>query len=643
MYWKFDPFKGALYLTGDMDGPASSVDNTLVRFDGTTGKRAQGSGIVVSDTNNMSGIGTIASGAHTMSGAGADISCVITSGSDSSFAGLYFTQPSRTAILGLASGPSTFFSSGEVAGDFAIRGASGKGINIGLGATKYAGMDSTGAWTFTSAAFSGTVTFASTISAGKATFTSTSRNQLSLATATAGVGVAISFGMEAGTGSGGLIGFAGSGADIGSGNTAGDLIIRNDTAGKAIKIASGATTVASFSSVGALSLLAGLSVAGISTFTGAINIPSTSYFIGNATNGFRFNNAADTDNLLTISNLGAVVIGATTGSGLDHIMQSNGSTSLSIVPASGSNSSVNFRSSSGANKWTLVHNAGASNAFEIYGGAAAGSLYGSIASTTGAWDLGPANFAGTHNFNAAVIIQNSTSDPQYTFAKSGSNKAAMYWQSDEFNFYGYGLLGVAGKFSTTTGGWTIGAAAGGAGSAHTMQAGTSDTLTLKSTAAGTRANLLFKVLTVDKAYIGVPQNAGELCADAVADDFVFRNNTASRGFWWTTTDGAKTANLTSAGAFDLQSGISTGGLGSSHRLKWKLLLTSTVANGLTASVAHGLTSTTFRSITGVYGSGSGVGGIIGDLGNIISYDGTNISVLNNTGSSAAFDIIVYYV
>jgi len=65
MYWKFDPFKGSLYLTGDMDGPASSTDNTLVRFDGTSGKRAQGSGIVVDDSNNISGIGTLASGAIT--------------------------------------------------------------------------------------------------------------------------------------------------------------------------------------------------------------------------------------------------------------------------------------------------------------------------------------------------------------------------------------------------------------------------------------------------------------------------------------------------------------------------------------------------------------------------------------------------
>lgn len=34
---------------GDVDGPASSVDNTLARYDGTTGKIIQGSGILVDD------------------------------------------------------------------------------------------------------------------------------------------------------------------------------------------------------------------------------------------------------------------------------------------------------------------------------------------------------------------------------------------------------------------------------------------------------------------------------------------------------------------------------------------------------------------------------------------------------------------
>src|ERR1043165_521220 len=39
--------------SGDVVGPSSSTDNTLVRFDSTTGKLIQGSGISVDDTNNV--------------------------------------------------------------------------------------------------------------------------------------------------------------------------------------------------------------------------------------------------------------------------------------------------------------------------------------------------------------------------------------------------------------------------------------------------------------------------------------------------------------------------------------------------------------------------------------------------------------
>jgi hypothetical protein len=46
---------------GDASGPASSVDNTLPRFDGTTGKLIQGSGVVVDDSNRV-GVGRTPSG-----------------------------------------------------------------------------------------------------------------------------------------------------------------------------------------------------------------------------------------------------------------------------------------------------------------------------------------------------------------------------------------------------------------------------------------------------------------------------------------------------------------------------------------------------------------------------------------------------
>lgn len=60
--------------TGDQDlstyvvGPASATDNTLPRYDSTTGKLIQGSGIAVDDSNNVSGMGTLSSGAITSTG-----------------------------------------------------------------------------------------------------------------------------------------------------------------------------------------------------------------------------------------------------------------------------------------------------------------------------------------------------------------------------------------------------------------------------------------------------------------------------------------------------------------------------------------------------------------------------------------------
>ena len=54
--------------TGDVVGPASATDNALARFDGTTGKLVQNSGIIVDGSNNVSGVGTLGCGAITTSG-----------------------------------------------------------------------------------------------------------------------------------------------------------------------------------------------------------------------------------------------------------------------------------------------------------------------------------------------------------------------------------------------------------------------------------------------------------------------------------------------------------------------------------------------------------------------------------------------
>ena len=56
---------------GDVVGPASATDNALVRFDGTTGKIIQNSGILINDSDAISGVTGI-----TMTGATATISAV---------------------------------------------------------------------------------------------------------------------------------------------------------------------------------------------------------------------------------------------------------------------------------------------------------------------------------------------------------------------------------------------------------------------------------------------------------------------------------------------------------------------------------------------------------------------------------------
>lgn len=62
MSLKFNPFTGTLdYVgtsgggggTGDFVGPSSSTDNAIVRFDGTTGKLGQNSGLTITDANRL--------------------------------------------------------------------------------------------------------------------------------------------------------------------------------------------------------------------------------------------------------------------------------------------------------------------------------------------------------------------------------------------------------------------------------------------------------------------------------------------------------------------------------------------------------------------------------------------------------------
>ncbi len=53
--------------SGDVVGPATSTDNAVARYDGTTGKLLQNSVVIVGDTGNTTGLGTVSSGEITSS------------------------------------------------------------------------------------------------------------------------------------------------------------------------------------------------------------------------------------------------------------------------------------------------------------------------------------------------------------------------------------------------------------------------------------------------------------------------------------------------------------------------------------------------------------------------------------------------
>ena len=66
---------GSAIASGDFSGPGSSTDNAVVRFDGTGGKTGQNSGLIVDDSNNVSGANsiTMADGKEIIFGSNDDI------------------------------------------------------------------------------------------------------------------------------------------------------------------------------------------------------------------------------------------------------------------------------------------------------------------------------------------------------------------------------------------------------------------------------------------------------------------------------------------------------------------------------------------------------------------------------------------
>jgi hypothetical protein len=58
-FWRGDGTWSTPAGGGNVTGPGSATDNTIVRFDSASGTLVQGSGVVVDDSNNVSGINTL--------------------------------------------------------------------------------------------------------------------------------------------------------------------------------------------------------------------------------------------------------------------------------------------------------------------------------------------------------------------------------------------------------------------------------------------------------------------------------------------------------------------------------------------------------------------------------------------------------
>lgn len=93
-FWRGDGSWATPTGGGDVVGPASSVDNTIPRFDSTTGKLLQTSGVSIDDSDRFSGLGRI-----TYDTIGSPTSPNMTINTDSN-TGIYFLTGDRLAISG---------------------------------------------------------------------------------------------------------------------------------------------------------------------------------------------------------------------------------------------------------------------------------------------------------------------------------------------------------------------------------------------------------------------------------------------------------------------------------------------------------------------------------------------------------------
>lgn len=149
-YLKGDGTWATVSGSGDVVGPASATDNAIVRFDLTTGKLIQDSGIIIDDSNNVTGVATITianTGLHILD-TNASHDLIVVPGSN--------LTADRTLTLITGDADKTL----TVASDTTLGGGSHSGTNTG-DQTITLTTDVTG---------TGTGSFATTIAAGAVTY-----------------------------------------------------------------------------------------------------------------------------------------------------------------------------------------------------------------------------------------------------------------------------------------------------------------------------------------------------------------------------------------------------------------------------------------------------------------------------------------
>ena len=129
---------------------------------------------------------------------------------------------------------------------------------------------------------------------------------------------------------------------------------------------------------------------------GIVTISTGSYFIGNATNGYRFNNAADTSNLMILKDDGNLLVGKTTTTnariGTGHIIRGG--------------DSVLFSRDAGGETMQICRNADDGDLVRLYSNAV---QVGNIGTQSGDLNIGTTNCGLLFNDGTPIIIPNNVS------------------------------------------------------------------------------------------------------------------------------------------------------------------------------------------------------------------------------------------